>query len=99
MVVEIEGKSIAVFNVDGRHYAMRSVCPHQGGPLCAGTVGGTMLPSEPHRYIYGKEGRVVRCPWHGWEFDLESGRALSDPRLRVRMYPVAVDDGGLVVDV
>ena len=59
-----------------------------------------MLPSQPLDYQYGLEGRVLRCPWHGWEFDLETGEKLFDPgcRARVKTYPVAVEDGVVVVD-
>lgn len=98
-IVEFDRKSIGIFNVGGSHFAIRNACPHQGGPLCAGTVGGTMLPSDPYRYVYGMEDRVIRCPWHGWEFDMETGRALFDPKRRVKTYPVTVEDGALVIDI
>jgi 3-phenylpropionate/trans-cinnamate dioxygenase ferredoxin subunit len=98
-LTRIGGTPIAVFNVDGNHYAIRDTCPHQGGSLCAGTVGGTMLPSDPHRYSYGMEGCVVRCPWHGWEFDLETGCALFDPRRRAHVYPVIIDGDEVVIEV
>lgn len=98
-IVTLERRSIGVFNVDGHLYALRNVCPHQGGPLCRGSVGGTMVPSAPHTYEYGLEGRVIRCPWHGWEFDLATGRspfgALEE---RVRTYDVTVEDGHVVVE-
>jgi nitrite reductase (NADH) small subunit len=99
VIVTIDRRSIGVFNVGGRLYALRNVCPHQGGPLCLGTVGGTMLPSRPQAYEYGLEGRVIRCPWHGWEFDLETGRSpFGAVGQRARTYPVAVEDGRVVVD-
>jgi len=99
MIVKVEGRSIGVFNVDGRLYALRNTCPHQGAPLCAGTLSGTMIPSDPQRYVYGKEDRVLRCPWHGWEFDIATGVSLFDPRKRVHSYPVTVADGILVINV
>lgn len=100
-VVRVDGREIGVLNVDGRLYAVRNRCPHQGAELCRGTVGGTMLPSDPKEYRHGLEGRVLRCPWHGWEFDLESGEKLFDPSGHVRMktYPVEVEVGNVVVDV
>ncbi|HEV3001449.1 MAG TPA: Rieske (2Fe-2S) protein [Solirubrobacteraceae bacterium] len=98
--VEVGGRSIGVLNVDGTLYALRNVCPHQGAPLCRGTVGGTMLPSRPQEWVYGRDGQVLRCPWHGWEFDLTTGRSLIDPaRVRVKAYPVAVEEGNVVVEV
>jgi 3-phenylpropionate/trans-cinnamate dioxygenase ferredoxin subunit len=100
LVLEVGGRSIGVFNVDGCLFALRNSCPHQGAELCAGTLGGTMIPSQPLTYEYALEGRVLRCPWHGWEFDLETGEKLFDPgsRARVKTYAVAVEDGVVVVD-
>jgi nitrite reductase/ring-hydroxylating ferredoxin subunit len=98
-VVRAGGRDIAVFNVDGRLYALRDTCPHQGARLSAGMVGGTMLPSAPHEYVYGLEGQVIRCPWHKFEFDLESGCSLHDPAgMRVATYGVRVEDGVVLLD-
>lgn len=99
-IVDVGGRQIGVLNVDGQLYAVRNRCPHQGAELCRGTVGGTMLPSLPYEYRYGLEGKVLRCPWHGWEFDLESGEKLFDPgsRMRVKTYPVTVENGEIVLE-
>lgn len=96
--VDVGGRAVCVANAGGRLYAIRDVCPHQGASLCAGTVGGTFVPSRPHEYVLGLEGRVIRCPWHGLEFDLETGVSLADPKVRVRVYPVSVEDGAIVLD-
>jgi 3-phenylpropionate/trans-cinnamate dioxygenase ferredoxin subunit len=94
-IVEVEGRSIGVFNVHGSFYALRNLCPHQLAPLCAGKVLGTTLPSRPGEYIWGREGEIVRCPWHGWEFDITTGRSVFNPHsVRVRAYPVTVEPGG-----
>jgi nitrite reductase (NADH) small subunit len=96
--VEVGGRSICLVNADGRLYAIRNVCPHQGAPLCAGVVSGTMLPSAPHEYVYGREGTVIRCPWHKFEFDLETGCSLHDPdRMRVAVYPVTIEQGQVLL--
>jgi nitrite reductase (NADH) small subunit len=91
-VVEVNGRSIGIFNDDGRLHALRNVCPHHGAPLCRGGVSGLMRPSAPHTYNYsGDEAdeRVVRCPWHGYEFRLRDGRSVADPeRMRVRAYRI-----------
>ena len=93
-IVLVEGRSIGVFNVRGTFYAIRNLCPHQQAPLCEGRLLGTTLPSRPGEYVYGREGEILRCPWHGWEFDVTTGRSLYDPgRCRVRAYPVTVDTG------
>ncbi|GAB4457364.1 MAG: Rieske (2Fe-2S) protein [Armatimonadaceae bacterium] len=91
-IVDIGNLSIGVFNVHGQFYAIRNSCPHQGAPLCLGSVRGTTLPSAPGEYKWGRDGEIVRCPWHGWEFDLLTGRSLYNPhRCRVKAYEVTVE--------
>ena len=91
-IVTVGSRSIGVFNVGGRFYALRNVCPHQGAPLCEGPLTGTTLPGPPGTFRYGREGEIVRCPWHGWEFDVTDGRSIFNPHaVRVRSYPVAVE--------
>ena len=74
-LVEVEGRSIGVFNVHGQFVAVLNVCPHELAPVCRGRVGGTTLPSAPGEFCWGREGEILACPWHGWEFDLLTGRA------------------------
>jgi 3-phenylpropionate/trans-cinnamate dioxygenase ferredoxin subunit len=96
----IGGRQIGIIRTEDGIYAIRNVCPHQGAELCRGTLGSTMLPSEPYEYRLGLEGHVMRCPWHGWEFDITSGRSLFDPDgVRVRNYPVTVEDGAVIVEL
>jgi 3-phenylpropionate/trans-cinnamate dioxygenase ferredoxin subunit len=95
--VELEGRSIGIFNVHGTFVAVLNVCPHQLAPVCLGRVGGTTLPSSPGEYRWGRAGEILACPWHGWAFDLKSGKALADPRKRLRLYPVTVEDDGVWV--
>ena len=93
-IVEVEGRSIGVFNVGGAFYALRNTCPHQGAPLCEGSVQGTALPSRPGEHRWARDGEILRCPWHGWEFDLTTGRSIFNPhRTRVKRYEVTVDPG------
>ena len=96
-VVELDGASIGVFNVGGTFHALRNRCPHRGGALCEGPVTGTALPTREHAYAYGREGEILRCAWHGWEFDIRTGQALVDPTVRARAFPVVVEDGNIVV--
>lgn len=91
-IVEAEGRSIGVFNVKGTYYALRNRCPHQAAPLCLGAIKGMTLPSKPNEYLWAREGEILRCPWHGWEFDLTTGRSIFNPhRVRVRQYEVTVE--------
>src|SRR3954447_8286477 len=64
-IVEIEGRSIGIFNVHGSFYALRNRCPHQAAPLCLGAIKGMALPGKPGEYQWGREGEILRCPWHG----------------------------------
>jgi len=95
--VKAFGTTVAIFNVGGRLFAVGNNCPHQGGPLCYGRVSGAHLPSRPHEYRYGWEGRVLACPWHGWEFDIENGQAMFDPSVRVKTYETRVEDGKIML--
>ncbi|MEM7333466.1 MAG: Rieske (2Fe-2S) protein [Chloroflexota bacterium] len=92
-IVEIGKRSIGVFNVHGEYYAIRNICPHQGAELCRGSVGGTMLPTDtPGEYNYSLDGRILRCPWHFWEFDITTGEMIFVPNpKRVQTFDVAVE--------
>ena len=93
-VVEVAGRSIGVFNLGGEFFAIRNRCPHQGGPLCEGRVAGLVSASTPGEYSYTRPGEIIRCPWHGWEYDLKTGQSWFDPRsVRVRAYEVTVAPG------
>jgi nitrite reductase/ring-hydroxylating ferredoxin subunit len=100
-VVTLGRVAVGVFNVDGRFYALPNVCPHQFGPLCEGTVNGTTACSAATgwRTTWVREGEILTCPWHGIEFDITTGQSLSSPRLRVRTYPVSVEDGQVTVTI
>jgi nitrite reductase/ring-hydroxylating ferredoxin subunit len=94
-IVEIAGRSIGVFNVNGEYFALRNRCPHQGGPLCAGRLAGGVDSPRPGEYECVRDGEILRCPWHGWEFDLRTGQSWFDPTgTRVRTYPVTVEPAG-----
>lgn len=79
-----DGRSFAVFPVDGGLRVTDAVCPHNGGPLEQGRV---------------RDGRVVVCPWHWYRFDLDTGACETTPRHRLRTYPVIERDGVRVADV
>lgn len=97
-IVEINGRTIGVFNVNGTYYALRNLCPHQAAPLCKGLITGTTLPSQPGEYNWTQDGEILRCPWHGWEFDITSGRSVFNPhKLRVKTYEVTVEQDGALV--
>jgi 3-phenylpropionate/trans-cinnamate dioxygenase ferredoxin subunit len=91
-IVEIAGRSIGVFNIGGEFFALRNRCPHQGGPLCQGRLSGSVVSSTPGEYEDVRDGEILRCPWHGWEFDIRTGQSWFDPTgIRVRTYPVTLE--------
>ena len=106
IVVPFRGRAgIGVFNVDGAFYALRNLCPHKSGPLCTGRVSGRIVADAPPSdrpllvddYAIERDGEIIRCPWHLWEFEIATGRCLVDARARVKTYPVRVEDGLVVV--
>jgi len=81
--VEVQGKSIAVFNVNGKMYATDNACLHQGGPLGEGML----------------EDDVVTCPWHMWQYNVRTGENLEDNMLKVETYPVRVSGDDIEVEI
>ena len=80
---QVEGKAIAVANVSGQLYAINGVCMHRGGPLGDGPL----------------EGKVVTCPWHGWQYDVTTGKVSQNPSVGVESYPVEVRGEDIFVNV
>ncbi len=103
IIVPFRGRAgIGVFNVAGQYYALRNLCPHKLGPLCVGRVSGRPVAAAPPSSYLGepeivRDGEVLRCPWHLWEFAITTGQCLVDLQMRVKMYPVAIEDGQVVV--
>jgi nitrite reductase (NADH) small subunit len=95
--VEAFGTTIALFNVGGAIYALENRCAHHGGPLCHGRVTALLLPSAPGTYRLDPDRPVVVCPWHGWEYDLASGRTIFDPRVFVRAFEAGIEDESIAV--
>ncbi|MEM7118162.1 MAG: Rieske (2Fe-2S) protein [Chloroflexota bacterium] len=91
-IVEVNGRSIGIFNINGQFFALRNRCPHEGAELCTGTVTGLRRSDTPGHYQWDRAGEILRCPWHGWEFDIKTGQSWFDPsRVRVRPYAVSVE--------
>jgi len=81
--VEANGKTIALFNVGGKVFALDNTCLHQGGPLGEGML----------------EGDVVTCPWHMWEYNVRTGEKVGSPSLRVASYTVQVEGNDIKVAI
>ena len=81
--VEHDGRIYALFNVDGTISAIDGICPHQGGPLADGPLDGT----------------CVTCPWHGWQFDVQSGKTPLNGKLKQPVYEVRIVGDDVMVHV
>jgi nitrite reductase/ring-hydroxylating ferredoxin subunit len=94
-IVEAGARSIGVFRVGDRFYGIRNRCPHQGGPLCRGHVLGDAVADGPGRASVSSDPLRIACPWHGWEYDLDSGQSFMGPgHAGVRSYGVGTASGG-----
>jgi nitrite reductase/ring-hydroxylating ferredoxin subunit len=81
--VVAEGRIFAVYNVDGIYHVMDGICPHAGGPLGKGTL----------------RGNIVTCPWHGWQFDVQTGHHCLNQRICQTYYDVTIENGHVVIDL
>ncbi len=79
----VAGRILAVFHLETGIKAIDGICPHAGGPLAQGMV----------------RGEVVTCPWHGWQFNVETGAHQLNPRLCVPCFAVTVDGNDVYVDI
>ncbi len=100
-ILDIDGNSVGVIRLaDGAIHAIRNHCPHKGAPVCRGIVGGTWPPSAPGELAYAQVGEVLVCPWHGYEYDIRTGRELfREVPMVLRKFPVAVENGRVLVTI
>jgi nitrite reductase/ring-hydroxylating ferredoxin subunit len=73
-IVTARGREIGLFNVDGEYFALSNRCPHKGAELCRGMIVGLPQSSAPGEYRLSRPGEFIRCPWHGWEYDIRTGQ-------------------------
>jgi nitrite reductase/ring-hydroxylating ferredoxin subunit len=104
ILTELEGREIGVYRLGDDLYAYTSWCPHQGGPACEGAVSGTVRgsfdpDSRTTTLSWTKEDSILYCPWHGWEFDLTTGRCESHPKRRLLSHSVREEDGEILVSL
>src|SRR5579875_17161 len=80
---QVNGKAVAIANVGGKVFAINSICLHHGGPLGEGDL----------------EGSVVSCPWHGWQYDVTTGKLVQQPETGVECYAIELRGEDVYVDV
>ena len=97
-IVNVAGREIGVFNLDGRYFALANRCPHEGGPLCQGRIVALVQSDGPGHYALTRDREFLRCPWHGWEFDIRTGQSWCDPKsTRARQFQDTVEPGEKLV--
>jgi nitrite reductase/ring-hydroxylating ferredoxin subunit len=104
IVVEVEGREIAVFQIGEEYHAYVNWCAHQSGPTCEGRLSGTMDAKFDRDTLettlsYCREGEILNCPWHGWEYDIKSGECLSRDGKQLPSFPVEEKDGEIIVSL
>jgi nitrite reductase/ring-hydroxylating ferredoxin subunit len=93
-LVTVKGRDIGIFNIKGEYFALANTCPHEGASLCKGKLVGLAESDEPGKYRLTRHGELLKCPWHGWEFDVRTGQSWCDPHnTYVRQYAVSVEAG------
>jgi len=98
-IVQAGSHEVGVLKWRDRFFAVHNRCPHQKGPVCLGIVSGRLTSPAPGSMEVDDETPVLACPWHGWEFELERGRALLDDGYAVKVVPVSVESGRVVLEV
>jgi nitrite reductase/ring-hydroxylating ferredoxin subunit len=96
-IVKIRKLSVGVFRVGDSFHALLNVCPHRGAPLCEGIQCGTTAPVSGAEFIYHRENEIIRCAWHGWEFDIKTGEALATAGIKAKTFPVTVEEDKIFV--
>ena len=96
--VVAKGRDLVVFNVSGEYFALFDRCPHEGAALSAGQVIGLAESDMPGEYRLCRAGEFVRCPWHGWEFEIRTGQSYCGPhRYQTKKFEVQVESGAELV--
>lgn len=102
--VELNGIEVGIFNIENEYYAIQNNCPHRNGPVCEGKVMENSLEgdwpgvgSRINETLTGEPS--ISCPWHGWEFDLDTGVHLGDESKQVPAFEVTERDGELYIQM
>jgi 3-phenylpropionate/trans-cinnamate dioxygenase ferredoxin subunit len=98
-LVELDGHTIGVYQVEGAFFALADRCPHRAAPICSRGEVVNAVGWVDDELRVTRLNSLVRCPWHKWDFDIATGQCTVDPRLRVRRYAAWVDGEELVVSL
>jgi nitrite reductase (NADH) small subunit len=103
-LIESGGVEVGVFKLGGEFFAYENVCPHIGGPACQGKIIAKVEETiAADRTCMGMEFSKTKinvvCPWHGYEFDIRTGRHHGNPRYRLKPIKVRLADGDVIVSL
>ena len=94
LAVAVKGRPVVVFNLGGDFFALLNRCPHQSAELSRGITAGINISDSPGSAECIRTGEFIRCPWHGWEFDIRTGQSWCSPdSVKVRQFEVKVEPG------
>jgi nitrite reductase (NADH) small subunit len=100
-VLKVDDFEFGVFRQNGRLTAYENHCPHDGGPVCQGKViprvEEELAPDQTSRGLRFSERKNIVCPWHGWEFDIATGRHAGDPKYRLRPVNIRIENDRVYV--
>lgn len=98
LIVDVDGRSIGIFNIKGSYYGILNRCPHLGGPLCVGDVVPNVTSEGQGQMELDESTMWLTCPWHNWEFDITNGQSYWNPqRMKARPFSVEIEGGRAVL--
>jgi Ferredoxin subunits of nitrite reductase and ring-hydroxylating dioxygenases len=98
-IIDAGGKEIGVFYEGGAYYGVLNICPHLRAPICQGRVESMLTAPNYGSYKLEQDRKVLRCPWHHWEFELETGKAACGIKQRIKTYAVIVRENTIYLEV
>ena len=98
-LVNVRGRPILIFNLDGDYFGILDRCPHQGASLCKGKLVGLVEADRPGQYNFTRNNEIIRCAWHGWEFDIRTGKSRCEPeKIKATRYNVETKIGSDITE-
>ena len=97
--VKASGRDLVVARRGDQLFALRDVCPHYGARLSGGVLSSARLVRGVGEYALDEDTPILRCPWHNWEYDVQSGSCRQDETKRVAVYPTEVVNGDVIVTI
>ena len=98
-LVNVRGRPILIFNLDGDYFGILDRCPHQGASLCKGQLVGLVESDRPGQYNFTRNNEIIRCAWHGWEFDIRTGKSRCEPeKIKATQYNINTKTGSEIIE-